>query len=91
LLRQTFQAPYDGKASDLFLRMQEASPSPYEFLIQFGDEQLVGRVAGNVRTDRRGPRRNLPYLRHGAPERATRSAMRRISASCSIRPKKNPS
>jgi len=42
VLRQTFQAPYSGKASDLFLRMQEASPSPYEFLIQFGDEQLVG-------------------------------------------------
>src|SRR6266487_2239675 len=42
VLRQTFQAPYEGKASDLFLRMQEASPSPYEFLIQLGDEQLVG-------------------------------------------------
>src|SRR6266853_2188305 len=42
VLRQTFRAPYAGKASDLFLRMQEASPSPYEFLIQFGDEQLVG-------------------------------------------------
>ncbi len=42
VLRQTFRAPYSGKASDLFLRMQKASPSPYEFLIQFGDEQLVG-------------------------------------------------
>src|SRR6266436_5822388 len=42
VLRQTFRAPYAGKASDLFRRMQEASPSPYEFLIQFGDEQLVG-------------------------------------------------
>ena len=31
-----------GKASELFQRMQEANPSPYEFLIQFGDEQLVG-------------------------------------------------
>jgi anthranilate synthase, alpha proteobacterial clade len=54
VLRQTFRAPYSGKASDLFLRMQKASPSPYEFLIQFGDEQLVGaspemfvRVEGN--------------------------------------------
>ena len=34
--------PYSGKASDLFRRVQQASPSPYEFLLQFGDEQLVG-------------------------------------------------
>src|SRR5207247_9606989 len=38
----TVQAAYDGKAAELFLRMPEASPGPYEFLIQFGDEQLVG-------------------------------------------------
>lgn len=42
VLRQTFQTTYDGTASDLFLRMQKANPSPYEFLVQFGDEQLVG-------------------------------------------------
>jgi len=42
VLRQTFQTPYSGKASDLFERVQRASPSPYEFLLQFGDEQLVG-------------------------------------------------
>ena len=42
VLRQTFRTPYAGKASDLFERMQRANPSPYEFLIQFGDEQLVG-------------------------------------------------
>ncbi len=42
VLRQTFQTPYAGKASDLFRRMQGANPSPYEFLIQFGDEQLIG-------------------------------------------------
>src|ERR1700704_5717517 len=42
VLRQTFRAPYAGKPSALFLRMQQASPSPYEFLIQFGDEQLIG-------------------------------------------------
>jgi len=42
VLRQTFHAAYSGKASDLFQKMQEANPSPYEFLIQFGDEQLVG-------------------------------------------------
>ena len=42
VLRQTFKTPYSGKASDLFQRMQGANPSPYEFLIQFADEQLVG-------------------------------------------------
>jgi anthranilate synthase len=42
VLRQTFRTPYSGKASDLFGRVQVASPSPYEFLLQFGDEQLVG-------------------------------------------------
>ena len=31
-----------GKASELFQRVQRASPSPYEFLLQFGEEQLVG-------------------------------------------------
>jgi anthranilate synthase len=42
VLRQTFRTPYCGKASDLFRRVQLASPSPYEFLLQLGDEQLVG-------------------------------------------------
>jgi anthranilate synthase len=42
ILRQTFSTPYSGKASELFERMQFANPSPYEFLLQFGDEQLVG-------------------------------------------------
>ncbi|MDQ6705851.1 MAG: anthranilate synthase component I [Acidobacteriota bacterium] len=42
VLRQTFRTPYSGRASALFERMQRANPSPYEFLIQFGDEQLVG-------------------------------------------------
>jgi anthranilate synthase len=42
VLRQTFSTPYSGKASELFERVQTASPSPYEFLLQFGDEQLVG-------------------------------------------------
>jgi anthranilate synthase len=42
VLRQTFSTPYSGKASDLFERVQRASPSPYEFLLQFGDEQLIG-------------------------------------------------
>src|SRR5438046_4543344 len=42
VLRQTFSTPYAGKASDLFGRVQRASPSPYEFFLQFGEEQLVG-------------------------------------------------
>ena len=42
VLRQTFRTPYSGKASELFRRVQLASPSPYEFLLQFGEEQLVG-------------------------------------------------
>jgi anthranilate synthase len=42
VLHQTFRTPYSGKASELFERMQRANPSPYEFLLQFGDEQLVG-------------------------------------------------
>ncbi|HLY19854.1 MAG TPA: anthranilate synthase component I [Bryobacteraceae bacterium] len=42
VLRQTFSTPYSGTASELFERVQRASPSPYEFLLQLGDEQLVG-------------------------------------------------
>jgi anthranilate synthase len=42
VLRQTFQAPYSDKPSALFERVQLASPSPYEFLVQLGDEQLIG-------------------------------------------------
>ncbi|MGH9722506.1 MAG: anthranilate synthase component I [Bryobacteraceae bacterium] len=42
VLRQTFRAPYSGAPSELFQRVQQASPSPYEFLLQLGDEQLIG-------------------------------------------------
>lgn len=42
VLRQTFRASYTGSSSELFRRMQEVSPSPYEFFLQFGDEQLIG-------------------------------------------------
>jgi len=42
VLRQTFRTPYSGKASELFGRVQAASPSPYEFFLQFGEEQLIG-------------------------------------------------
>ncbi len=42
VLRQTFSAPFSGSPSALFRRIQKTSPSPYEFLLQMGDEQLVG-------------------------------------------------
>ncbi len=42
VLRQTFSSPFDGSASELFQRIQKTSPSPYEFILQMGDEQLVG-------------------------------------------------
>ena len=42
VLRQTFRTPFAGKASELFERVQQTNPSPYEFFLQFGDEQLIG-------------------------------------------------
>jgi anthranilate synthase len=42
ILRQTFSANYSGSPAALFERIQRASPSPYEFFIQFGEEQLIG-------------------------------------------------
>ncbi len=42
VLRQKFTAPFDGSPSDLFQRIQESSPSPYQFILQMADEQLVG-------------------------------------------------
>ena len=42
ILRQTFSTPYADSPSKLFDRIQKASPSPYEFLLQLGDEQLIG-------------------------------------------------
>ena len=54
VLRQTFQAKFSESPSELFERIQHASPSPYEFFMQLGDEQLIGaspemfvRVEGN--------------------------------------------
>ena len=54
VLRQTFQANFSESPSELFERIQHASPSPYEFFLQLGDEALVGaspemfvRVEGN--------------------------------------------
>lgn len=42
VLRQTFSAPFSGSPSQLLRRIQKTSPSPYEFLLQMGDEQLIG-------------------------------------------------
>jgi len=42
VLRQTFSAGFEGSVAQLFRRIQKGSPSPYEFLLQFGDEQLAG-------------------------------------------------
>jgi anthranilate synthase len=42
VLSRKFTADYGGKPSDLFRKIQTVNPSPYEFLIQMGDEQLVG-------------------------------------------------
>lgn len=42
VLRQTFSVPFAQRPSELFRRIQKASPSPYEFFLQLGDEQLIG-------------------------------------------------
>jgi anthranilate synthase len=42
VLRQTFSAPFSESPSRLFERIQTASPSPYEFMLQLGGEQLIG-------------------------------------------------
>lgn len=42
VLSRRFFAPYDGAPSALYHKMRAVNPSPYEFLIQLGDEQLIG-------------------------------------------------
>ncbi len=42
VLRRTFSTEFEGSRAELFRRLQRHSPSPYEFLLQFGDEQLIG-------------------------------------------------
>ena len=81
VLRQTFSTPYSGKASELFQRVQHASPSPYEFFLQFGDEQLVGASPEMfVRVEGRASRPARSPAPRSAP--ATRCATPRTSASC---------
>ncbi len=54
-LSRTFSAPCPHRPSALYRAIRKINPSPYEFLIQLGDEQLVGaspemfvRVDGNT-------------------------------------------
>lgn len=42
VLRQTFRAPYGDSSAALFERIQQLSPSPYEFFLQLGEEALIG-------------------------------------------------
>ena len=42
VLSRTLQTEFDGKALDVFRRIQNRNPSPYEFFIQLENEQLVG-------------------------------------------------
>lgn len=42
VLSRSFFAAYDGAPSGLFATLKKVNPSPYEFLIQMGDEQLIG-------------------------------------------------
>ncbi|MBM3490749.1 MAG: anthranilate synthase component I [Alphaproteobacteria bacterium] len=42
VLSRTFSAGFDRPPSELYRLMRRNNPSPYEFLCQFGDEQLIG-------------------------------------------------
>lgn len=39
---QVFSAGYDGRSSTLFENIRQTNPSPYEFFINLGEEQLIG-------------------------------------------------
>jgi anthranilate synthase len=42
VLSRKFQAPFTGSPAQLFRNIRRINPSPYEFLVQMGNEQLVG-------------------------------------------------
>ncbi len=42
VLRRTFRTPFSGSPSELFRSLQLHNPSPYEFFLQLGDQQLIG-------------------------------------------------
>ena len=81
VLRQTFSAAFDGSPSELFQRVQKSSPSPYEFLLQMGDEQLVGASPEMfVRVE--GEQVRLAQSPEPRVGRAIHCAMPKASASC---------
>ena len=42
ILSQTFSTPFGGRPTELFKQLARVNPSPYMFLINMGEEQLVG-------------------------------------------------
>lgn len=42
VLSRKFNAPYQGSAAALFRDIRRINPSPYEFFVQMGGEQLIG-------------------------------------------------
>jgi len=42
VLSQQFATGFEGPPSSIFRLMQRINPSPYEFFLQFGDDQLIG-------------------------------------------------
>lgn len=42
VISRKFSAPYKGSAAALFRNIRRINPSPYEFFVQMGAEQLVG-------------------------------------------------
>jgi len=42
VLSRQFRAPFTGAPAQLFRNIRRINPSPYEFILQMGDEQIVG-------------------------------------------------
>lgn len=42
ILSQEFSTAFTGSSSELFSKLAQINPSPYMFLLNFGDEQLIG-------------------------------------------------
>ena len=94
VLRQTFRTPYAGGAAELFERIQKASPSPYEFLLQFGDEQLIGASPEMfVRVEQREDGARVETCPIAGTARRTGDPLRDADNIRELlsRPKKNPS
>ncbi|SPF35005.1 hypothetical protein SBA4_1600026 [Candidatus Sulfopaludibacter sp. SbA4] len=105
VLRQTFRTPYSGKASELFERVQRASPSPARQPepVRIPATIRRGTVGGGIARDVRGGHRprcscgwkGIAWRRARSPERrrgpATHCATRTTSASCWCRRRKSRS